>query len=179
MHMHPLQDVHHHFFTSGVLIICHACILFAASEGARREALKKAGEAYFNKVLEKAQAGKDPFVPHPARLRKGADVEALDRDPDLEIVGLVLAGVRLYFIGALFVAASAVSFVLIKVGTGPSGMLAWGPGLEEPAFIMSMHLGRSRCSRCGHQASRPSCTASQWWPRSGSWSMSRPSRGRC
>jgi hypothetical protein len=79
----------------------------------RREALRKAGAAYFDKVLAKASAGKDPFVQPPGRHRKGGDVEAVDQD--LETVGRVLEGVRLYVIGALFVAASAVSFVLIKV----------------------------------------------------------------
>ena len=153
--------------------------LFAASEMARREALKRAGEAYFNKVLEKAQAGKDPFAQAPARLRRGADVEALDRDPDLEIVGAVLAGVRLYFIGALFVAASAVSFVLIKVVGRAREHVRMGAWCSKQHSQLHVRLCRSRCRHCRRQASRPSCTASQRWQHSGSWSMSRPSQRQC
>ena len=36
-------------------------------------------------------------------------------DPDLETVGLVLEGTRLYFFGGVLLAASAASPVLIKV----------------------------------------------------------------
>lgn len=58
-----------------------------------------------------ANKGKDPYSEPPrGRRRAPADAE----DPDLETVGLVLQGTRLYFLGGVLLAASAASPVLIK-----------------------------------------------------------------
>ena len=55
-----------------------------------------------------------PFVQPPKSRRKAADLEA-PTDPDIETVGRVLEGSRLYVIGALFFLSSSVSFVLLQV----------------------------------------------------------------
>jgi len=62
-------------------------------------------------VPAQANKGKDPYSEPPrGRRRPPADAE----DPDLETVGLVLQGTRLYFLGGVLLAASAASPVLIK-----------------------------------------------------------------
>jgi hypothetical protein len=80
----------------------------------RKEALRKAGADYFDKVLARASAGKDPFIEPPKDKRK--PVEPLD--PDIETVGRVLEGARLYFVGATFCISTSLSLVLAKVREG-------------------------------------------------------------
>lgn len=66
-------------------------------------------------VLATAGAGKDPFLPQPPPLRRPRrDIEAA-ADPDLETVGAILEGARLYVLSGLFVAGQAASVVLVKV----------------------------------------------------------------
>ena len=67
-------------------------------DSARREALRKAGAAYFDKVLKEKTTGADPFL-----------------HPDIETVGRVLEGARLYVFGALFLLSTALSLVLVQV----------------------------------------------------------------
>lgn len=71
-------------------------------------------------VLATAGAGRDPFQaqPPPARPRRMPEPA---EDPDLEAVGELLEGARLYVLSALFVAGHAASLVLIKV-RGLQGM---------------------------------------------------------
>ena len=83
------------------------------ADAARKEALRKAGHDYFESILAKAASGRDPFMADAADRRKSTDVEALD--PDLETFGQVLKGARLYFIGALFFAATALRVALAGV----------------------------------------------------------------
>ena len=83
------------------------------ADAARKEALRKAGQDYFETILAKAAAGRDPFVADAAARRRPADVEAAD--PDMETVGLVLKGAKLYIIGALFFAATTMRLVLASV----------------------------------------------------------------
>ena len=64
-------------------------------------------------MLKKAQAGKDPFIEPPRPRRKATDAEELD--PDLETVGRVLEGSKLYVISALFIISSSCSLVFAKV----------------------------------------------------------------
>lgn len=86
-----------------------------AEESLRKEALRKAGEKYFEKVLAQAGKGQDPFVPTPlSEKARRKDLESA-RDADLETVGLVLEGVKLYAIGAIYFMASTASLVLIQV----------------------------------------------------------------
>lgn len=68
---------------------------------------------YFAKVLAQSESGKDPFQapPPPARPR---DIESI-LDPDLETVGAVLEGSRLYVLSALYIASQGASLVLLKV----------------------------------------------------------------
>lgn len=87
----------------------------ADADAARREALRKAGEEYFESILAKAAAGRDPFIADASARRKPADVEAID--PDMETVGLVLKGTKLYFIGALFFVSLTVRLALASVST--------------------------------------------------------------
>ena len=68
---------------------------------------------YFDRVLAKAQAGKDPFREPPKARRRSTDAEAID--PDLETVGRVLEGSKLYVISALFIISSSCSLILAKV----------------------------------------------------------------
>ena len=64
-------------------------------------------------MLKKAQAGKDPFREPPRPRRKITDAEEVD--PDLETVGRVLEGSKLYVMSALFIICSSCSLVLAKV----------------------------------------------------------------
>ncbi len=64
-------------------------------------------------MLKKARAGKDPFIEPPRPRRKATDAE--DLDPDLETVGRVLEGSKLYVISALFIISSSCSLVFAKV----------------------------------------------------------------
>ena len=75
--------------------------------------MRSAASDYFDRVLKKAQAGKDPFKEPPRPRRKPTDAEEMD--PDLETVGRVLEGSKLYVISALFIISSSASLVLAKV----------------------------------------------------------------
>lgn len=68
---------------------------------------------YFAKVLAQSDSGKDRFKapPPPARPR---NIEFI-LDPDLETVGAVLEGSRLYVLSALYIASQGASWVLLKV----------------------------------------------------------------
>ncbi|KAK9904192.1 hypothetical protein WJX75_006390 [Coccomyxa subellipsoidea] len=103
-------------------------------EAARKEALRKAGAEYFDKVLSQASAGKDPFLDPPKARFKNADIEALD--PDIETVGRVLEGVRLYVIGALFLTCASVSLVLVQASLQP---------LHTPGIQAFLHLLPTVC----------------------------------
>ena len=63
--------------------------------------------------MQEASRGVDPFNEAPRPRRPPQDIERVDED--LEAVGAVLAGLRLYFIGALFFAASTAGLVCLKV----------------------------------------------------------------
>ncbi|BDA45514.1 hypothetical protein COCOBI_07-3010 [Coccomyxa sp. Obi] len=103
-------------------------------DSARKEALRKAGAEYFDKVLSKASAGKDPFIDPPKSRRKPADIEAVD--PDIETVGKVLEGIRLYVIGALFLTCASVSLVLVQASLQP---------LHTPGIQAFLHLLPTVC----------------------------------
>lgn len=92
----------------------------------KREALRKAGQEYFERVLAEASTGKDPFAPEPISQkpvsRSGRDKRHQGRrqrpqkeDPDLEAVGAIITGARLYILTALFVGCTGVGFVFMKV----------------------------------------------------------------
>jgi hypothetical protein len=100
----------------------------SASEGVederKREALRKAGQEYFERVLAEASTGKDPFAPEqiteiaPQReKRTGATRRARPQreDPDLEAVGAIISGAKLYILTAIFVGCKAAGFVFFKV----------------------------------------------------------------
>lgn len=80
-------------------------------EQARREKLKKAGEAYFERIL--AQAGSEA-IPPKSKFTALPPVSSVDQD--LEAVGAVVEGARNYIIGTIFVASLAVVPVFAKVG---------------------------------------------------------------
>ena len=83
-------------------------------DAGRQAALKQAGEEYLQKVLQQAREGKPlSSVPPSSSRRSFKDVER--QDEDLETVGLVLEGSRLYVIGSLFFASCAARLVLAKV----------------------------------------------------------------
>ena len=101
----------------------------ADAEAAKKEALRKAGQDYFETILAKAAAGRDPFVADAAARRRPADVEAVD--PDMETVGLVLKGAKLYFIGTLFIAASTMQLLFVSVSHSEHSTAASGrPGQQ-------------------------------------------------
>jgi len=93
----------------------------------KREALRKAGQEYFERVLAEASTGKDPFAPEPISEKNSGKPRSKDRwsglrrqrslkeDPDLEAVGAILSGVRMYVLTAVFVLSSGVGFVFFKV----------------------------------------------------------------
>mmetsp|Transcript_29592 Transcript_29592/g.74437 ORF Transcript_29592/g.74437 Transcript_29592/m.74437 type:complete len:407 (+) Transcript_29592:72-1292(+) len=116
----------------------------AAEDGAKREALRKAGLDFFEQVLAEASTGKDPFAPEAARPEKAAVARAGDarpgttrraraqrEDPDLEAVGAMISGARLYVLTAVFVACSAAGLVLFKACLNP---------LETPGILTFLHL---------------------------------------
>jgi hypothetical protein len=55
----------------------------------------------------------DPFREPPKPRRRSTEAEAID--PDLETVGRVLEGSKLYVISALFIVSSSCSLILAKV----------------------------------------------------------------
>ncbi len=87
---------------------------------------------YFAKVLAQSNAGKDPFeAPPPPRRER--DVESI-LDPDLETVGAVLEGSRLFVLSALYIASQGASWVLLKVGSEGSPMRALVKTLRSPCW---------------------------------------------
>jgi len=66
-------------------------------------------------VLATAGAGKDPFQAQPPPARRVRDPEIGAADPDLETVGALLEGSRLYVLSAAYVAGHAAAPVLIAV----------------------------------------------------------------
>ena len=69
-------------------------------------------------MLATAGAGKDPFQARPPARRARRDPEAA-ADPDLETVGALLEGARLYVLSGVYIAGRAASLVLIKVPIQP------------------------------------------------------------
>lgn len=63
-------------------------------------------------MLAQSNAGKDPFSAQPPR--RPRDVESM-LDPDIEAVGAVLEGSRLYVLSALHVVSQGATLVLLKV----------------------------------------------------------------
>ncbi len=105
----------------------------------RKEKLRKAGQEYFERVLSQASKGKDPFQQQQAQpqralasarsievrsLASGGRQKGLPQiDEDLETVGAVLEGSKLYVLSALHVGGTALSLVLAKVGLEPADVL--------------------------------------------------------
>ena len=84
------------------------CVVHASSLHPRR---------YFSKLLAEADKGDNAVTapPPPPRSRR-ADLEA-PFDSDLETVGAVLEGSRLYVLGALYIAGQGASWVLLKASS--------------------------------------------------------------
>eukprot|EP00193_Tetraselmis_chui_P012982 CAMPEP_0177774084 /NCGR_PEP_ID=MMETSP0491_2-20121128/13281_1 /TAXON_ID=63592 /ORGANISM="Tetraselmis chuii, Strain PLY429" /LENGTH=228 /DNA_ID=CAMNT_0019292365 /DNA_START=84 /DNA_END=767 /DNA_ORIENTATION=- len=125
----------------------------SASEGVederKREALRKAGQEYFERVLAEASTGKDPFAPEqiteiaPQReKRTGAARRARPQreDPDLEAVGAIISGAKLYILTAIFVGCKAAGFVFFKASLNP---------LETPGILTFLHLLPLMCVLLG------------------------------
>ena len=111
-----------------------------AMDAGRQAALKQAGEEYLQKVLQQAREGKPlPSVPPSSSRRSFKDVER--QDEDLETVGLVLEGSRLYVIGSLFFASYAARLVLAKVK--PAGWFAVLLRLQFCGFLNFLCLQQS------------------------------------
>ncbi len=62
-----------------------------------------------------AGSGLHEGPPHRRLLPRKADVEQ-PLDPDLEAVGMVIKGSRLYVFGALWLISTSISMIFIKVG---------------------------------------------------------------
>lgn len=125
-------------------------------QSTKKEALRKAGAEYFDKVLARASAGKDPFIEAPKTRKKTQD-EALD--PDLETVGRVLEGARLYFVGSVYCISASLSLILLKVSLADK-KVSYKLLLMSDEVIFSLELGTCRCpcKHYRHQAHRPFCT---------------------
>ena len=111
-----------------------------AVDAGRKAALKQAGEEYLQKVLQQAREGKPlSSVPPSSSRRSFKDFER--QDEDLETVGLVLEGSRLYVIGSLFFASCAARLVLAKVK--PAGWFAVVLRLLSCGFLSLLWLQQS------------------------------------
>mmetsp|Transcript_2363 Transcript_2363/g.5923 ORF Transcript_2363/g.5923 Transcript_2363/m.5923 type:complete len:437 (-) Transcript_2363:115-1425(-) len=93
-------------------------------EEARREALRKAGEAYFQKALEAKEKGADPFAVAPT------PQVSKPEDPDLVAFGHAFESVKVYVYIVLYVLCMAASPVLIK------GCFL---SMQTPAILMFLH----------------------------------------
>ena len=89
----------------------HARLFLARLRPGVERRLRKAP----SQVLATAGAGKDPFQPQPPPARRVRDPEVGAADPDLETVGALLEGSRLYVLSAAYVAGHAAAPVLIAV----------------------------------------------------------------
>ena len=96
-------------------------------------ALRKAGLEYFESVLAQSRQEADPFAPAPAPKHRRAGAQPDHTDDDMEVVGEVLAGSRLYVIGAIHLLTSASSLLFIKVWDCRVCSPAMGPLPAVPA----------------------------------------------
>ncbi len=112
-----------------------------------------------SQVLATAGAGKDPFQPQPPPARRVRDPEIGAADPDLETVGALLEGSRLYVLSAAYVAGHAAAPVLIAVrGLFPSSLLS--PSLPFFFSLLWLFLFVWKLSkRIGNGASSGLCTS--------------------
>mmetsp|Transcript_25306 Transcript_25306/g.70770 ORF Transcript_25306/g.70770 Transcript_25306/m.70770 type:complete len:398 (-) Transcript_25306:37-1230(-) len=108
----------------------------------KREALRQAGQEYFDRVLAEASTGKDPFAPEQIVEKSAARVQKERRptarkqrpqreDPDLEAVGAIISGAKLYILTALIIGCTGVGFVFMKASLTP---------LETPGILTFLHL---------------------------------------
>lgn len=82
----------------------------------RTKNLRKAGQKYIDSVFDKVQQGRDPFIPAQPKTNAAAqaDLEA-NQDADLEAVGHLISGSKLYVLCALWLTATATQTVFLKV----------------------------------------------------------------
>lgn len=104
----------------------------AESEDKRKEQLRKAGQEYFDKVLQQASKGPvqldQPSSPRkPRKSKKRISRE----DPDLEAFGVALEGSKLYFLIGVNFCAQAAALVMMK------GSLVF---MKTPAVVAFFHM---------------------------------------
>lgn len=126
------------------------------AEEARREKLKKAGEAYFEKILA-GQRARDPPLPasKPASGPK-ADGAAVPFDDTFHTVGAVVesALVKQYVLGTVYVACQAAGLVFAKVGGGRRH--SW----HSTCIGASFSAPPAGCWNCTDAAAARACRAS-------------------
>jgi hypothetical protein len=87
----------------------------AALDQERKDAMRKAGQEYFNRVLEQATKGGDPFI-RQLNTKHDTHLAGISEDPDLAAFGMVLEGSKLYLLMGVLVLTQASSLVSLKVG---------------------------------------------------------------
>lgn len=118
----------------------------AEDDEKRREALRKAGQEYFDKVLQQASAGKDPFsksgpgapvasggAPGKNTVGKGrkATAAAIALENELAEVGSVLSKVHLVLTLVVFIVSGSSAMIFSKLSLEI---------LPAPATILTMHM---------------------------------------
>ncbi|GMH40043.1 hypothetical protein BSKO_07947 [Bryopsis sp. KO-2023] len=88
-------------------------------DASRREALRKAGQDYFQKALkEHAEKGKTPNVPGKKKLQQGGGFGVEGRveaeDQDFEAVGRLIQGSKYYVLLVVYAACQAAGLVLLE-----------------------------------------------------------------
>lgn len=74
----------------------------------KRESMRKAGEAYFEKQML-PPSRRPVATTRSVRKRRGLE------DPDILVVGNILEGGKMFFLAALFVSAQAIGICALKV----------------------------------------------------------------
>ena len=134
----------------------------AAEEERKREALRKAGQEYFERVLAEASTGKDPFAAEPIedKAAKRAEKQQKEQkraqrrqrlqneDPDMEAVGAVISGARLYILTAVFVSCTGMGLLFMKVAFPDASDLR--PVQRSLKSVPTVHFPspRGHCRRC-------------------------------
>ena len=90
----------------------------------RTKNLREAGQQYIDSVSQKLQQGRDPFIPAQPKTKAAAqaDLEA-NQDADLEAVGQLITGSKLYVLCAFWLTGTATQTVFLKVVARPAQLL--------------------------------------------------------
>ncbi len=113
----------------------------ADNSASRKEALRKAGQEYFDRVLVHAHQGHNPLKAITGRARNKPDNEAYE---DVEVVDQLMSGSRLYILCGLWLSGS-VSQLLLLMMRSASAMMASCAALHIVNNVSNMlHAEKAR-----------------------------------